>query len=246
MQESGVVKRGLMTRLGRTNVVLFSSVLGAVVLTELIRYLDIVPITFLFPWKVIFFGTAVLVLTLAFLFSWLRLRGWKFQFSTRELLALGFIVAWPLSRFTVEANVERTRIQSQQDCFEMAKNLRPTAKQVSMSGRYNDGRNDFEIQRWLVMAIASCINVNEIRFEIGDIASLDLTGTDIVDNQLDIVAKTRSVSELNLSSTKITDAGLEHLHGLRSLKLLKLTNTSVSTHAIERLKRALPGLIVEQ
>ena len=246
MQECDDTKNGLALRFGWTNVLMLSSVFGVVLLCELIGFLDMVPIILLFPSQVIFGALAILTATLVFIFVGLRWRGWKLQFSTRSLLVLGFMVAWSVSRFTVDATVERTRIRSQQDCFEMARNLKPGPGQILMSGRYNDGHHDFAIQRWLLGLVALSINTNEIRFEIGNISSMDLSGTNIVDDQLGIVARTRSVSELNLSSTNVTDAGLDHLYELRSLKLLRLANTSVSMTAIEKLKSKIPGILVEQ
>ena len=236
---------GLMRRLGWPNVRMLLFIFGFVLLTEWIRWLDLVPILLLIPWTVVFGGFVVLFAMVAFPIVWMqwRRRG-RFRFSTRTLLLLAFMVAWPVSRLTGDARVERRRVQAQQQCVEMLMQLTPPAGQILMSGRYNDGHADHAIKLWLCRIAVLGLNPNKIPYEICQIKSLDLTNSAIEDDQLILVAKTQTVSEINLTSTKITDAGLMHLHELSSLRLLNLTNTSVSQPAIEALKKRLPNLSV--
>ncbi len=51
---------------------------------------------------------------------------------------------------------------------------------------------------------------------------------------------------LLLSDTEITDAGLEHLAGMKSLSRLTINGTKVTPKGIDRLKKALPRLTVDQ
>lgn len=188
----------------------------------------------------------VLVAAVALVLGLLKWRGWKLQFSTRLLLLLILIVAWPLSRLTLEARHERDRIRAQQECFAMATNFSSIGPsyQIMFAGRYNDGSADNAIQRWLIGLIMQFVDTSNWRFEIGYLVSMDLTGTDILDNQLALIAKTETVQELNLSSTPITDVGLEHLHQLESLRQLTVKNTNVSNEAVDALSKKLPGLTV--
>ena len=156
------------------------------------------------------------------------------------------MVAWPVSRLSGDARVERRRVESQQQCLEMLMQLTPPAGQILMSGRYNDGQAKHAVRLWLCRIAVLGLDPNKIPYEICQINSLDLTNSAIEDDQLRLVAKTQTVSEINLTSTKITDIGLEHLHELRSLRLLNLTNTSASKPAIEALKKRLPNLSVVQ
>ncbi len=238
---------GLMRRLGWPNVRMLLFIFGFVLLTEWIRWLDLVPILLLIPWTVVFGGFVVLFAIMASPIVWMQWRrGGRFRFSTRTLLLLSFMVAWPVSRLSGDARVERRRVESQQQCLEMLMKLTPPAGQILMSGRYNDGQAKHAVRLWLCRIAVLGLDPNKIPYEICQINSLDLTNSAIEDDQLRLVAKTQTVSEINLTSTKITDIGLEHLHELRSLRLLNLTNTSASKPAIEALKKRLPNLSVVQ
>ncbi len=237
---------GLMMRLGWPNVRMLSCIFGFVLLTESIGWLDLVPILLLIPWTVVIGGFVFLFAIVAFPFVWLQWRSGGFRYSTRTLLLLACMVAWPVSRLTEEVRVERRRVQVQQQCVEMLMNLRPPGGQILMSGRYNDGHAGGVLQRGLCQIAFWGIKANRLPYEICHLTSLDLTNSAIEDDQLILVAKTQTVSEINLASTKITDAGLEHIHELSSLRFLKLTNTSVSKPAIEALKKRFPNLNVEQ
>lgn len=138
------------------------------------------------------------------------------------------------------------RIQSQLQCVEMAYDLKRPANKVTLTGRYNDGRADYAIQRWIMNGMASFSLIpNQIHFEIYNIDSMDLANSSIEDSHLQLVAKTNTVSKLDLTSTNITDAGLAHLYELTSLKSLNLTNTTVSKPAIDALRQRLPNLVTQ-
>lgn len=235
-----------MKQTGRPWIISVSCLLVSVLLTELIVRSDLVPIMLLVPWQAIAGLVAVLVSIVALVLGLLRWRGWRLQFSTRLLLVLGLVIAWPVSRLTLEARYETNHIRAQQECFDMATNLNPTGPsfQILLAGRYNDGRATNAIQRWLIGQIMQHVDSSNWRFEIGYLVSMDLAGSNILDDQLAMIAKTQTVQELNLSSTKITDAGLEHLHDLKSLRKLTLTNTDVSNEAVGALSKRLPGLTV--
>ncbi len=237
-----------MKHTNRSWIITASCLLVSILLAELIVRLDLVPIMLLVPWQGIAGMVVILVASLALVLGLLRWRGWKLQFSTRLLLVLGLAIAWPVSRLTLEARHERNCIRAQQECFDMVTNFKSSGPsyQILLSGRYNDGRADNAIQRWLIGQIMQYVDSSNWRFEIGYLFSMDLAGTDIVNDQLALIAKTQTVQELNLSSTKITDAGLKHLHELKSLRQLTLKNTDVSNEAVEALSKKLPGLTVDR
>lgn len=225
---------------------LLACIVGLVLFTESIRWLDLVPFILMMRWSVLIVGTVVLFAIVSFLLIRLKVRGDKVRFSTRTLLLLAFMVAWPVSRLTSDMREEQRRSQSQQKCLQMVMNLVPFAGQVQMAGRYNDGHRDNLIQYGLFAIATLVINPNQVPFEICYITTMDMTNSGIGDEDLVFVADTQSVSELNLTSTKITDAGLKHLYGLNSLRRLNLAHASVSNSAIEDLKKKLPNLVIER
>lgn len=103
-----------------------------------------------------------------------------------------------------------------------------------------------------------------------ELESLDLWTTSVTDAGLAPLAGLRSLKHLNLSETKITDAGLTHLTALaglgrlyltgtqvtdaglthlaemKQLKFIDLTGTQVTKPGVQKLKRSLPGCIVQR
>jgi len=231
-------------RVGLKNLSMIACILALFLLTESIRWLDLIPAILLYRWSLLIGGLVVLFATLAFLFVVLQRRGSKFRFSTRSLLLLAIVVAWPVSRLTSYMREEHQRSQSQKLCFEMVMRLMPVAPLIQMAGRYNDGQADNLIQAGLCQIAFLGLDPNVIPFEVCYITSLDVTNSSFGDDEMLLVANTQTVSNLNLTSTMITDAGLEHLYELHSLKSLNLTNTSVSKTAIEALQKRLPKLAV--
>ncbi|MFO0942887.1 MAG: hypothetical protein U0930_19285 [Pirellulales bacterium] len=235
-----------MKQTTRSWIITISCLLVSILLTELIVLLDLVPIMLLVPWQGLAAMALVLVAAVALVLGRLKWRGWKLQFSTRLLLLLILIVAWPVSRFTFEARHEKSRLRAQQGCFDMATNFKPLGPsyKVVAAGRYNDGKAGNALQRWLIGQIMQYADPSTWQFEIAYLVSMDFAGTDILDDQLVLIAKTQTVQELNLSSTKITDAGLKHLHDLKTLRQLTLANTNVSNEAVDALSKEIPGLTV--
>ena len=66
------------------------------------------------------------------------------------------------------------------------------------------------------------------------VASVDLCGVEITDEQLDQIANLRGVKHLYLTGESVTDLTLDRLASLRSLQSLCLTGTSVSEDGIRR------------
>ena len=74
---------------------------------------------------------------------------------------------------------------------------------------------------------------------------MELDGTNITGKGLRHLADLKSLRKLYLNNTAVTDAGLAWLSSLDKLKLLDLRNTRVTEEGIDRLKRKLPGVIIE-
>jgi Leucine-rich repeat (LRR) protein len=74
--------------------------------------------------------------------------------------------------------------------------------------------------------------------------SLSLAGTTITDTGLRIVGTLKHLRYLSLAGTKITNAGLDALIGLTDMTTLDVRETMVTNDGTERLKKALPKVIV--
>lgn len=72
-----------------------------------------------------------------------------------------------------------------------------------------------------------------------------LADTRISDRGLAKLSRMKNLTVLNLRFTEISDRGLSYLFVLRRLKQLDLRDTEVTPAGVERLKRRLPGLVVE-
>lgn len=83
--------------------------------------------------------------------------------------------------------------------------------------------------------LAGCRNINR----------LNLDKTRITDAGLDILKQLPNLEQLNLYGTAVTDAGLDKLAALPALKVLYLWQTNTTPAGIERLKRAKPGLKID-
>jgi internalin A len=68
----------------------------------------------------------------------------------------------------------------------------------------------------------------------------------VTDAGLKELAGLKSLQRLNLSGTQVTDAGLKELAGLISLQILHLDNTQVTNVGIDELRKALPGVRIQQ
>jgi hypothetical protein len=75
---------------------------------------------------------------------------------------------------------------------------------------------------------------------------LDLSNTNITDKGMKKIAQLKDINWLLLRGTKITDAGLAELAAIPELKHLSLSEgMNVSNGAIEKLKQALPSIVID-
>jgi hypothetical protein len=81
----------------------------------------------------------------------------------------------------------------------------------------------------------------KIERENSAVIGIDFFGTDIGDNDLEVLSSFPDLQTLGLSGTKVTDAGLAHLVGLKKLNTLKLGFTNITDHGLITLAK-LSGL----
>jgi len=81
---------------------------------------------------------------------------------------------------------------------------------------------------------------------ITSLAVLDLSDTEVTDAGLKHLVPLRRLAWLLLENDEITDAGLKHIESIKSLKRVTLIGTKVSPEGADRLKRAIPGVTVDQ
>lgn len=77
--------------------------------------------------------------------------------------------------------------------------------------------------------------MEKLRPLAGQVAWLDLSGTGVGDEGLQVVARMENLTRLYLQNTPVTDAGLAHLRGLGQLEYLNLYGTSVTDRGLEHL-----------
>jgi hypothetical protein len=73
---------------------------------------------------------------------------------------------------------------------------------------------------------------------------LHLENTKIGDGGLAHLKDLSNLEYLNLYGTQVTDSGLSQLEGLKNLKSLYLWQTKVTPEGVEKLKKALPGCMI--
>ena len=73
---------------------------------------------------------------------------------------------------------------------------------------------------------------------------LDLDSTHITDAAMRRISQFGSLEELWIESTAISDDGMAYLHSLVSLKFVSVAYCAISPAAIERLRSAIPGIVV--
>jgi len=66
--------------------------------------------------------------------------------------------------------------------------------------------------------------------------------TDLIDDDLKVIARCEDLHGLSVADSSITDRGLEHLKGMPNLRRLKLTGCDVSDEAVAALAETLPRL----
>jgi Leucine-rich repeat (LRR) protein len=81
--------------------------------------------------------------------------------------------------------------------------------------------------------------------KLKNLTRLHLEKTQITDNGLIQLKPLQNLEYLNLTGTQISDAGLQTLATIKSLKKIYLWQTKVSKAGVEKLKKALPNLVVE-
>lgn len=81
--------------------------------------------------------------------------------------------------------------------------------------------------------------------KLKNLTRLHLEKTKITDNGLLLLKPLQNLEYLNLIGTQITDAGLQTLASMKSLKKIYLWQTKVSQAGADKLKKALPNLIVD-
>jgi hypothetical protein len=73
--------------------------------------------------------------------------------------------------------------------------------------------------------------------------TIDLSGTNVTDDDVGVLSTIPNLECLVLDSTKVTDACLEHLKNCKKLRLLSLHGCNVSNDQLNLLQRSLPGLV---
>ena len=87
-----------------------------------------------------------------------------------------------------------------------------------------------------LLSVAKCKNLQR----------LNLSRTAITDAGLVTLKKNLRLVSLNLVNTAITDAGLAHLVEFKKLEKLYLMQSKVTEGGVDKLAKALPGLVVNQ
>jgi hypothetical protein len=77
-----------------------------------------------------------------------------------------------------------------------------------------------------------------------NLTKLHLERTAVTDEGLAHLSGLSNLKYLNLYGTKVTDAGLDKLTGLENLKQLYLWESAATEEGAQRLKQAIPGLVV--
>ena len=75
------------------------------------------------------------------------------------------------------------------------------------------------------------------------VISVDLNGTMVTDDELELLKGLTKLQTLSLSSTDITDDGLAHLEGLTNLQWLQV-DAKITNEGVETLQSVLPNCII--
>jgi hypothetical protein len=79
-----------------------------------------------------------------------------------------------------------------------------------------------------------------------NLAELDLSGSTVSEQQLELVAELVGLRVLRLAKTAISDRGVEQLASLSNLETLDLTGTAISPVVLQRLSQKLKQLQIVQ
>jgi hypothetical protein len=210
-------------------------------LTEIAIRLELIPLFMLIPisaWSVV--ALAAVTLGLVYLLIWKT----RFRFTSRTMLLLTFLVAWPSARFANEIVHESRRANTQEASVESLLTLNPNL--VSFKGRYTDGRDDYRVQRWLGLLVTRFSDPNILPHQMCYVDQVDLSSGSVGDEDIPILVGLGSIELLDLSSTAVTDTGLSCLTELTWLGELRLKGTAVSDEAVTNLKSRFPSIVVIQ
>ena len=82
--------------------------------------------------------------------------------------------------------------------------------------------------------------------DLSSLRRLHLERTEITDSGLEYLSGLKELEYLNLYQTQVSDKGIDHLSGLKKLKKIYLWDTKVSDRGFEKLKKALPKLVISR
>ena len=78
--------------------------------------------------------------------------------------------------------------------------------------------------------------LKEIRY-LSFLRGLNLSGTRVQDDDIELLARHQYLVDIDLSRTRISDAGLQHLSSLKGINNLNLNNTSITDNGLSKLHR---------
>jgi uncharacterized membrane protein/Leucine-rich repeat (LRR) protein len=81
--------------------------------------------------------------------------------------------------------------------------------------------------------------------KLKNLTRLHLEKTKITDNGLNQLKSLQNLEYLNLIGTSISDTGIQNLVSMKNLKKIYLWQTKVSQAGVDKLKKALPNLIID-
>ncbi|MFZ1937130.1 MAG: hypothetical protein WCB27_00200 [Thermoguttaceae bacterium] len=174
---------------------------------------------------------------------------WRFQFSLRSLLVATVAIAIPFSWLAVEMKKAREQMEAveaiQEEMEGMAlygANANPlTSLQTDrlLGFEFFEDVVDVELERkQLTHAGLKHLAV------LSRIRKLNLTGTNVADEDLIHLKGLVQLEDLYLDSTGVTDAGLAYLEGLNHLRWLGLLETKITHQGVKKLQRALPNCYI--
>lgn len=83
--------------------------------------------------------------------------------------------------------------------------------------------------------------INQLKVVDKQVTWLDLSRSEITDEQLKVIGTLPNLTRLRLNQTKVTDTGIQHLAGLNNLESLNLYGTSVGDASLKVIEQ-LPAL----
>jgi hypothetical protein len=155
-----------------------------------------------------------------------RKRRW-FQFSLRSLLIAVAVVAVPCA--WLGHKIEQKR--RQRDAVEAIRRLGGRVKfgdQIDFDGVPLAGDRRPPGPLWFRELLGDDF--------FADVKSVDLSWTEVRDDDLQHLDKFPNLEFLGLNRTRITDAGLSHVGGLRRLRMLDLTRSAISDAGLSHLR----------